>query len=104
MKAYQKGRVVWRTPNHSWTRGSQARVWLNNEGAASYEYKVDTTDPEFTCCFTLFCEVGAPYQPLFARFFEKFKVVGKVNYGNARPYIADKVEKIYHGKNTPKAT
>jgi hypothetical protein len=91
MKAYQKGKVVWAK--------NKCRVWCNSQGAATYDYLATQTSGSPRCTFTLFCEVGAPYQPLFTGFFEKFKVVGKVDYGNERPYISDKIEKIQHGQD-----
>lgn len=67
---------------------------MNKDGAATFEYWADRTQGAPLCSFTLFCEVGAPYQPLFDSFFAKWKVVGTVDYGNERPYIADKLERI----------
>lgn len=84
---YNKGQCTW-------TRHKKARVWVNKDGAACFEYWATNTSGAPLCSFTLFSEVGEPYKPLFDSFFAKWKVVGTVDYGKERPYIADKVERV----------
>lgn len=83
---FNKGRCVW-------TQGPRCRVWLNADGAATFEYKATRTSGAPVCSFTLFCEVGAPYQPLFAKFFDSYKITGVVDYGNVWPFVADLVKR-----------
>lgn len=69
-------------------RGRDCSVWRNRLGGLTYRYRATNTSGKPWCEFTLFCEVGAPYQPLFAEFFEKFTVEGRVGYDEC-PYFAD---------------
>lgn len=68
--------------------GRDCSVFRNRLGGLTYRYRATRTSGKPWCEFTLFCEVGAPYQPLFAEFFEKFTVEGTVSYDD-RPHLAD---------------
>jgi hypothetical protein len=86
MAKYHKGEVVWQK--------GMARVWRNADGGVAYDYLATQTGGSPRCTFTMFCEVGEPYRERFDGFFKKFRIVGKVDYGDEKPYYADKVERI----------
>lgn len=79
-----QGRVIW--------KGRDCSVWRNRLGGLTYCYRATRTDGKPWCAFSLFCEVGAPYQPLFQGFFEKFTVEGTVSYAGS-PHLADYCQK-----------
>lgn len=67
-------------------------MYINSDGAATYAYVADRSG-EVGCGFTLFSEVGAPYQPLFEGFFEHYEITGVVDYGRTWPFVADLVKR-----------
>ncbi len=60
-------------------------------GGLLYEYVADQHG-DALCRFSLFSEVGQPYQLCFAEFHQNFQVEGLVDYGNSWPFVADKLE------------
>lgn len=75
-------------------------VWADPKtGALRYEYRLVYSDRggPCSCAFSLFSEVGEPYQEAFKKFFEgettyTGKVNGLVDHGNEWPYISDRFE------------
>lgn len=78
-----KGKGIW--------MGQYCSVWCNDLGGLTYQYRATRTSGRPWCAFTLFGEVGEPYQHLFEPFFNQADVDGYVEYENW-PYLADRLK------------
>lgn len=64
-------------------RGEFARVKLLRDNTLRYEYG----NNDFSCCFSLFCEVGEKWKTCFNSFFKKYNV--KTIDLESKPWCAD---------------
>jgi hypothetical protein len=72
-----------------WRNGT-SRILSDDQKGLFYEYVATRTEQNPICRFSLFSEVGRPYQHAFLEFFEKNEVeAGAVEYAN-HPWYADK--------------
>lgn len=84
-----KGKGLWSDRKHR----AKPSVSVDGEGGLIYRYTAYRTAGKPRCRFTLFCEVGEPYQPAFAGFFKTRKLADKPVTYDRRPWLSDTLEK-----------
>lgn len=68
---------------------TNAKVLQDVKGGLRFQYETYIGRMRFS----LFCEVGELYKQEFAGFFEKFQLAeSPLDYGNVKPYFADKLK------------